>query len=58
MVDKEVKKMTDRIKCEVNNCDYWQDMNCTADTVKVAKNGADDCGPDMTFCGTFKSEKC
>ncbi|MCW3490693.1 DUF1540 domain-containing protein [Dethiobacter alkaliphilus] len=51
--------MTDKkIMCEVKDCNYWQDMNCTAEQVKVAKNGAEDCGPDMTFCGTFKSDKC
>ncbi|MDW7652019.1 MAG: DUF1540 domain-containing protein [Bacillota bacterium] len=50
--------MADKIMCGVSNCDYWQDMNCTAERVQVKSNGAEDCSADATFCETFKADKC
>ena len=47
------------VKCNVDNCNYWQDSKCMAEDITVnMKNGEEVCNPDDTFCETFETKEC
>lgn len=52
--------MSSHVKCNVDNCIYWQDRQCSASDIEVSTkvNKEEACSPDVTFCETFKPKEC
>ena len=52
--------MSLEVSCNVDNCTHYQEMKCSAGSIKVnmQANMKEACSPDVTYCGTFETREC
>lgn len=54
------KPMSSEVNCNVDNCVYWQDMKCSANSIHVKMQGNQEevCSSEATICETFETKEC